>query len=200
MTNVLDHGFIVLEEWMGGEGAVLEAARICYQSESKGEEYDRKLIRRLLRASHNTVFEHAVFRFRVKCPIFVARHVMRHRISSYCEKSLRYCEAQPEYYTPLFAAEYDSRNYQEAMAAAWLAYKRWLDWGIPREQARGVLGTAFYTEFVWTINCWSLINFLNKRTAPAAQWETRQYAEAIVPLWEAVMPITAGAWMEMREC
>ena len=39
------------------------------------------------------MFEHAVFRFGVKCPIFVARQWMRHRICSFNEKSLRYCVA-----------------------------------------------------------------------------------------------------------
>src|SRR4030042_485570 len=70
--------------------------------QSLSREHDVRLIRRLRKSEpkHNTVFEHAVFRWGVKCPIFVARQWMRHRIASYNEKSLRYCAADREYYVP----------------------------------------------------------------------------------------------------
>ena len=41
-----------------------------------------------------------------------------------------------------------------------------------------MLGTAVYTEFIWTVNAWSLMNWLDKRLDTGAQWEHRQYAEA----------------------
>ena len=72
---VLDKGFIKLEDFMGGDAAVIRGARICYQSAARSPRADERLIQRLMRSEpkHNTVFEHAVFRFHVKCPIFVAR-------------------------------------------------------------------------------------------------------------------------------
>ena len=75
---VLDKGYVGLEEFMGGDAAVIRGARICYQSVAKTPDADERLIRRLMRSEpkHNTVFEHAVFRFHVKCPIFVARQWM----------------------------------------------------------------------------------------------------------------------------
>lgn len=76
---VLDNGYIKLKRTMGGDDAVLEGARICYQTESSNPEANTRLIRRLLTSEpeHGTPFEHAVFQFEIKCPIFVARQWMR---------------------------------------------------------------------------------------------------------------------------
>ena len=95
MVKVLNEGYLELVEWMGGDAAVARNARRCYRSESQqGGEADRRLLRRLLRARHLTPFEASVFTFDVKCPIFVARQWIRHRIASYNEESLRYCVAE----------------------------------------------------------------------------------------------------------
>ena len=100
--TVLDKGWMQLEEMMGGDAAVIRGARICYQSTARSEQADVRLIERLMSSipRHNTVFEHAVFRFAVKAPLFVARQWMRHRICTFNEKSLRYCIADREYYVP----------------------------------------------------------------------------------------------------
>ena len=41
---------------------------------------DAGLIRFLMRDRHGTPFEHNSFRFHIRCPIFVAREWMRHRV------------------------------------------------------------------------------------------------------------------------
>lgn len=183
---------------MGGDAAVIRGARICYQSEPKGANSDTRLIRRLMSSqpAHNTVFEHAVFRFGVKCPIFVARQWLRHRIGTFNEKSLRYCLAQREYYVPP-DAEVDPacrEAYVQHMEASFDLYDRLIASGWRRERARGVLGTALYTEFIWTVNAWSLMNWLSKRLDPAAQWEHCQYALAVLAIFRESMPITAAAY------
>ncbi|MHB1296332.1 MAG: FAD-dependent thymidylate synthase [Anaerolineae bacterium] len=194
---VLDKGWVQLEDMMGGDEAVIRGARICYQSTSKSPEADARLIRRLMGSEpkHNTVFEHAVFRFGVKCPIFVARQWMRHRICSYNEKSLRYCIADREYYVPQDAP--DVAAYQQHMEASFDLYQRLVDSGWKPEVARGVLGTAVYTEFIWTVNAWSLMNWLSKRYDKSAQWEHRQYAVAVLAMYQQAMPITAAAYTEL---
>ncbi len=98
--TVLDKGFVRLVEFMGGDSGVVAAARVSYGGQSKGEEADRKLISYLLKNSHLTPFEHAVFKFHVSCPIFVARQWFRHRFASYNEISYRYTEVQDEFYLP----------------------------------------------------------------------------------------------------
>jgi len=194
---VLDRGWIQLEDWMGGDAAVIRGARICYQSEARSDKADERLIHSLMKAEpkHNTVFEHAVFRFGVKCPIFVARQWMRHRICSFNEQSLRYCVADREYYVPEGDLP-DREAYVRHMEASFDLYEQLVAGGWKREQARGVLGTAIYTEFIWTVNAWSFMNWLCKRLDPGAQWEHRQYAEAALAIFEQVMPITAAAFRE----
>ncbi len=194
---VLDKGWVQLEDYMGGDAAVIRGARICYQSEARTPNADERLIRRLMSSEpkHNTVFEHAVFCFGVKCPLFVSRQWMRHRIGSFNEKSLRYCIADREYYIPADEAA-DLDVYRQHMDASFDLYERLIAAGWRRERARGGVGTAVYTEFIWTVNAWSLMNWLEKRLDPGAQWEHRQYALAVLDLYKNVMPITATAFEE----
>lgn len=193
---VLDQGYIELEEWMGGDAAVIRAARICYQSTAKTSDADERLIRKLLRSEpkHNTVFEHAVFRWHVKCPIFVARQWLRHRMGSFNELSLRYCVAERCYYVPADAPQQDA--YRAHMEASFDLYERLVAAGWRKERARSTLGTGVYTEFIWTVNAWSLMNWLAKRLDKAAQWEHRHYALAALEIWRVVMPLTASAFIE----
>ncbi|NLT72913.1 MAG: FAD-dependent thymidylate synthase [Chloroflexi bacterium] len=191
---VLDKGWMQLEDLMGGDAAVIRGARICYQSTARSAMADARLIERLMSSTprHNTVFEHAVFRFAAKCPLFVARQWMRHRICTFNEKSLRYCAADREYYVPDVERGRDA--YCAHMEASFDLYESLVQQGWPKEQARGVLGTAVYTEFIWTVNAWSLMNWLEKRLDAGAQAEHRAYAEAAMSLFEKAMPITAGAF------
>ena len=152
---VLDKGWLQLEERMSGDAAVIRGARVCYQPNARHSEADVRLIRRLIRsgAKHNTVLQHAVFRWGVKCPLFVARQWMRHRICSFNEKSLRYCLASREYYVP--QDEPCREEYIRHTEASFDVYDRLVAAGWARERARAVLGTGVYTEFIWAVNAWS---------------------------------------------
>lgn len=196
--KVLDHGFVVLEDFMGGDAAVIRAARICYGSESFSPAADARLINSLMKSEpkHNTPFEHAIFRFYVKCPIFISRQWLRHRIGTFNERSLRRVTAKPDFYIP---DEYDVFSrimYQKGIEYCLQLYQNLLKIGWRKEVARAVLPLALYTEFIWTVNAWSLMNWLTKRLDGAAQWEHRQYAKAILEIFEEVMPITAAAFEE----
>ena len=197
VRRVLDKGHFQLEDLMGGDAAVIRGARICYQSEATSPEADVRLIRRLMASEpkHNTVFEHAVFRFGIKCPLFVARQWHRHRIGSFNEKSLRYCIADREYYVPADVSA-GREEYTAHMEASYDLYDSLLKAGWQPERARGVLGTAVYTEFIWTVNAWSFMNWLTKRLDKHAQWEHRQYAEAALDIFQQVMPVTAKAFID----
>jgi thymidylate synthase (FAD) len=98
--NTLDRGFVSLIEFAGGDSMVVRAARISYGKELKGDEQDKRLIRYMLKHNHGTPFEHSLFIFHVKAPIFVARQWFRHRIGSFNEISGRYVEYQEEFYIP----------------------------------------------------------------------------------------------------
>lgn len=75
----LDHGFIVLKDFMGNDDTIVESARVSYGSGTKRVSENRGLIRYLMRHHHWTPFEMVEFRFLVKMPIFVARQFVRHR-------------------------------------------------------------------------------------------------------------------------
>lgn len=194
--NVLDNGYVALVDSMGGDKAVIEGARRCYMSEPQGAEADAKLIRHLISKDHGTPFEHAYFRFDVKCPIFVARQWIRHRIGTYNEMSLRYCLAKRDFYTPENLSGETLVKYKKTINDAFDAYEAIVASGIKREQARGVLPLSLYTLYYWTVNARSLMNFLKLRLDKAAQPEIREYAKALLEIFRETMPVTANAFEE----
>ena len=210
--NVLDKGFVRLVEFLGGDRAVVQAARVSVGQGLKTPERDRRLINYLMEHEHGTPFEHAVFKFHVKAPIFVAREWFRHRMASYNEISQRYVEVKDEFYVPdrlrrpskgnkqasEFARFPDEeaiiRKIEEAYRFVYRTYRELLERGVARELARIVLPLGIYTQFYWTVNARSLMNFLRLREAPDAQWEIRQYARVILRIFHERMPWTAEAW------
>ncbi|HOH09348.1 MAG TPA: FAD-dependent thymidylate synthase, partial [bacterium] len=66
--------------------------------------------------------------------------------------------------------------------------------GVAREHARLVLPLSLYTQFYWTVNARSLMNFLSLRTEEHAQYEIRLYAEAINAIFREKMPWTSEAF------
>ena len=211
--DVLDKGFVRLVEFMGGDQGVVDAARVSYGGKSKGEEADRKLIAYLLKHQHMTPFEHAVFKFHVSCPIFVMRQWIRHRMASYNEISARYTEVKDEFYIPERWRAQDLKNKQGSVAApaldhaeltrkfdaqvqaAMKTYRELLAAGVAREMARMILPVNAYTEFYWTINARSLMNFVTLRADVHAQWEIQQYAEALAHYFKQKMPWTYDAFL-----
>ncbi len=213
-ANVLDKGYVRMLEFMGGDAGVLLAARVSFAQGLKTEAKDKKLIFYLLQHNHMTPFEHAVFKFHVKCPIFVMRQWIRHRMASYNEWSLRYSETPEEFYVPAEMRIQDTKNkqgsleaagkldqkaalaqYKDAIELSFKTYRSFIDQGVAREMARMVLPTALYTQFYWTINARSLMNFILLRAEAHAQWETQVYAQAIAAMFKEKMPWTWEAFL-----
>jgi len=194
--KVLNLGHVKLVERMGGDRAVVRAARRCWRSIGEDGASDERLLLHLLRHNHGTPFEHAVYTFDVKCPLFVARQWFRHRISSYNEVSLRYCVAEKEYYVPDDVNEATRLTYDRTIRESFRVYDEMLSAGVRKEIARAVLPLALYTEFYWTVNVRSLMNFLDLRLAPGAQREIRYYAQAILEILTSTMPVTAKCFRE----
>lgn len=97
---VLDHGFVRLVDYMGDDGAVVQAARVSYGRGTQKVRDDRGLIRYLMRHQHTTPFEMCEIKFHVKLPIFVARQWVRHRSANINEISGRYSILDKEFYLP----------------------------------------------------------------------------------------------------
>src|SRR3712207_9283351 len=77
--RVLHHGFVRLVDYMGDDGAIVQAARVSYGLGTRKASEDRALIRYLLRNAHTSPFEMVELKLHVKAPIFVARQWLRHR-------------------------------------------------------------------------------------------------------------------------
>src|SRR4249919_4279257 len=79
--DVLDHGFVRLDDAMASDLSVVNAARVSFARRKEAmDDSDEGLIRFLMRERHGTPFEHNAFRFHIRTPIFVAREWFRHRI------------------------------------------------------------------------------------------------------------------------
>jgi len=85
---------------MGGDDAIVQAARVSYGKGTKRQNEDRNLIHYLLRHRHSTPFEMCEIKFHVKLPIFVARQWIRHRTANVNEYSARYSILEKEFYLP----------------------------------------------------------------------------------------------------
>ncbi|MCY4319023.1 MAG: FAD-dependent thymidylate synthase [Alphaproteobacteria bacterium] len=98
--RVLDHGFVRVVDYMGGDNAIVQAARVSYGKGTKRRSADAALIRYLLRHRHTTPFEMCEIKLHIKLPIFVARQWIRHRTANVNEYSARYSKMDQEYYIP----------------------------------------------------------------------------------------------------
>ncbi|MFA5070792.1 MAG: FAD-dependent thymidylate synthase [Candidatus Pacearchaeota archaeon] len=97
---VLDHGFVRLVDYMGGDSAIVQAARVSYGEGTKTVSEDRGLIRYLTRNEHTSPLEMVEMKFHCKMPIFVARQWVRHRTANLNEISGRYSIMRDEFYIP----------------------------------------------------------------------------------------------------
>jgi len=98
--KVLDHGFVRVVDYMGDDGAVVQAARVSYGRGTKKVSQDQGLINYLMRHRHTTPFEMCDIKLHIKLPIFVARQWIRHRTASVNEYSARYSILDKEFYIP----------------------------------------------------------------------------------------------------
>jgi thymidylate synthase (FAD) len=214
---VLDHGFVRLDGAMADDLSVVNGARVSFaRHKEEMDESDEGLIRFLMRDRHGTPFEHNSFRFHIRCPIFVAREWMRHRVGSFNEFSLRYAKASDDFYVPEAddvrsqvgkpgaysfepvseeVAETTRERLQAVYDTAYRTYQELVELGVARELARSALPVGAYTEFYWTVNARSLMNFLSLRNADTAQREIRRYAEACERFLEEQMPVTYAAFV-----
>lgn len=97
---ILDHGHIIVLDYMGNDAAIVQAARTSYQAGTKKINEDKGLINYLMRMSHHSPFEMCELKIHVRMPIFVARQFVRHRTAALNEMSARYSILPDLYYVP----------------------------------------------------------------------------------------------------
>jgi thymidylate synthase (FAD) len=182
------------------------------------------LINYLVRDRHGSPFEHSVFTFYVKAPIFVWREHMRHRMASYNEESGRYKVLEPEFYVPgrdrnllqvgkagAYTFEegtteqraITSLSFKRSCKEAYQTYDDMIRAGVAREVARGVLPVTIYSSAYVTMNARALMNFLSLRQNVEGQKfpsfpqrEIEMVAEKYEAIFKELMPITYAAFVE----
>ncbi len=216
--GVLDHGFVRLVDYLGGDARIVQAARVSYGDGTKTVREDGALIDYLLRNRHTSPFEQVILTFHVKLPIFVARQWIRHRTARLNEISGRYSVMRDEFYVPN-AREVrfqDKRNRQggdgrevppelrervisvlrSGQERTYVEYEGLLEDDIARELARVNLPLSLYTEMYWQIDLNNLFHFLRLRLDWHAQYEIRAYGDVMARIAQAVAPMAYAAFEE----
>jgi thymidylate synthase (FAD) len=76
-------------------------------------------------------------------------------------------------------------------------YERLLELGVAKEQARIVMPLSQYTEVYWTASFQAIINFIELRDEPTAQWEIREYAKVLKEQMSSIYPKTMQIWSDI---
>jgi len=204
-------GWVGLIDHLGNETTIVNAARVSFgKLKSSMDEKDVTLLQYLIENRHTSPLEHLVFTFSVHCPLFIRGQWHRHRTWSYNEISRRYTEIDLEFYTPSILRKQAETNRQASVDApdfddtamrgeirehnqkSLALYNSLLERGVCREQARGVLPQNMMVTFWGTVDLSNLLHFLELRDSEHAQWEIRQYAQAIKKLIKPIVPHVAA--------
>ena len=221
--SVLDKGFIEVLDYIGDDLTVANSARVSFGKRKKTyDKSDERLVSYLAKHKHFSPFRHLVVQFHIKAPEFVMRQWYKHVVgiettSSYPTKdhawneiSGRYVPIE-EYYVPsiwrqqsednkqasageIDAQEEAAQKYRDALQVINYHYKSLLDLGVAKEQARVLLPLAAYTEIYWTASFQAIMNFIELRDEPTAQWEIRQYAQTLKRIMLDIYPRTVNIW------
>lgn len=208
--------------FLDGDGSVCLTAGCGGTQRGPGDE---KLLRYLWENKHATPFEMAGLTFEVMAPILVFREWHRHRVPfGYSEMSARYVPLPDVNYIPsierlMIGSDGKNRQAGTIAGAATLTaeraegfrislqemYKRQQDLyehalanGVPKELARVHLPVGRYSRMRATGNLRGWLGFLALRMAPGAQWEIRQYANAVGEIISQSFQRTWALFSEQR--
>jgi thymidylate synthase (FAD) len=226
-VDVLDKGWIELVDLMphpdsgvSGDLAIVNAARVSFLGESKGDDKDKKLLFYLLRNYHTSPFEMIEFKFRARAPLVTYWQWVRHRMASYNSQSGRYTPFEEnDFYVPDVWRKQAEDNKQASegqvteeenheLTSALLKhyeegyqlYENALEKGVSREMARLFLpGFSVYYTWIIKVDAKNLMDFLVLRMDRHAQYEIRVYAQTIWQhFFKPALPWTAEAVEKYR--
>jgi len=212
---------------MGSDLTVANAARVSFGKTSEMEDdpwgpprlkkKDDKLIRYLAKHKHISPFGHCFASFHIKAPIFVARHLVKHKFLRWNEISRRYVDDEPEFYVPDVwrgksadkkqgsegvVTLYEDHQMRQAYHPTELnaynleTYNYLLGQGVAPEQARMVLPQSMMTEWYWSGSLDAFADMCNLRCKSDTQAETREVARQIDHKMIELFPV---AWDALTE-
>jgi thymidylate synthase (FAD) len=134
------------------------------------------------------------------------------------EISGRYVEFEPEFHVPAeFRKQHKSNKqastegdcisenhaakslYLETIEHSYTSYKKLLEMGVCREQARMVMPICFKNSLVWTASLEAAAHFVKLRDHDGAQLEIRNLARAIKQLIDPICPYSIEALMAVEK-
>ncbi len=197
------------------ERAIATAARLCYAPvgaselmESMSEERMYSVLKTIMGSGHFSTLEHASYTFAIDGVSRALTHqLVRHRLASYNQQSQRYVKFKDGFdaVKPPSIAERPeaSAEFDRLIADIEKAYQRFLEAGVPAEDARYLLPNAAETKIVVTMNVRELLHFFTHRCCSRAQWEIRELANRMLELARPTAPyifMDAGASCVRGRC
>ena len=195
--DVLDCGEVELLDCMCSDLDVVNAAKVSFSTYVKEmDESSIGLIKYLVKNKHATPFEHCIFKFSMR--YHIPKNV-DYYIPSY--DKVRKQIGKPGSYSFEEISDPEVKNafysiFRETVLQADRAYYEMIELGIAKEIARCVLPVTQYTDFIWTVNARSLINFISLRNDKNAQYEINEYAKIIEIVFQEKMPFSYEAFIE----
>lgn len=177
------------------ERTISKAAAICYDGDTSPEACDRRL-KSLITKGHLSTLRFAYATFNVSGISRVCSHqLVRHAHLSYLQRSQRYCsELDIEFTVPQYQPGDETlhseiaEHYKDCLDV----YRKLIEAGYNKGEARYVLPQASTTELNITGNFQAWRDFIALRTDKAAQWEIRAVAYEIKRLLCEIAPNVFG--------
>ena len=193
---------IELIDTFGNDAMVALAARVSYNknSENYTDEQNNKLLSYLAKHNHWSPFSHPKLTFRLQIPIYVERQLIKTQAGvEYNSISGRYVDFSDTYTLinewrtqskdskqgsaePLDIYGQEACNIIEYQVKEFCqdAYKKLIDLGVSKEQARTILPLNLNTTMIWTGSLYAFIRLCKQRLKSDAQQETRMVVEEML--------------------
>jgi len=214
LTFTTTPGKVTLLNASGDDTTIVNAAIVSYSytGQIDPEKKHERLFDEMFRSGHWGTLDHCFVTFKIECPIFVARQIMRSSNMHFNEISMRYLESDGKCYIPKtfwkdvnrkeLGGDPEAMNdqhwveyyYKDAVNESFASYHAMLETGVRKEQARDVLPVGMYTAF-WVSACLSdWFHFLNLRLDKHAQYETWFVADLILQELMVKYPESCRLW------
>ena len=158
----------------------------------------RSWIRKRIAGWEHDVLEHASATIRVQGSRVYSHEMVRHRLASYTQSSMRFSEAAAkDYILPPEVKEEDRAEWDYDQALIQEYYRKWrTDKGYPRQTAHYFLPLATATSMMETLNFRSWRHVITMRAEAPAQPEMRAITKEI---WVALLAIAPSVFEDLAK-
>ena len=193
---------IELLDTFGNDAMVSLAARVSFdkKAENYTDEQNNKLLSYLAKHNHWSPFSHPKLTFRLHIPIYVESQLIKTQAGvEYNSISGRYVDFSDTYTLinewrtqskdskqgsaePLDIYGQEACNVIEYQVKEFCqdAYKKLIDLGVSKEQARTILPLNLNTTMIWTGSLYAFIRLCKQRLKSDAQAETRMVVDEML--------------------